>query len=210
MDKLMIFAPVCKEEAKWKLYFFFQMIGLNSLGLDMARSFVYGFICSLLAPAGYSRCRDPSAQPFGLTLMSRMTSSHRKRSENTVTVTFSTGPYQGHHEVISLDGNNEDYEGGDRTPDQIEMLRDRSKNYLGLHVIVGGAVLGISMAILGMLIGFTNIFQPLEDFTFLTYEQLNDYLYPGIGLVYLTSVLLTGIFTCCIGRCFEEEYIYPI
>ena len=185
------------------------MIGLNSLGLDMARSFVYGFICSLLAPAGYSRCRDPSSQPFGLTLMSRMTSSHRKRSENTVTVTFSTGPYQGHHEVISLDGN-EDYEGGDRTPDQIEMLRDRSKNYLGLHVIVGGAVLGISMSILGMLIGFTQMFHPLENYTFLTYEQFNDYLFPGIGMIYMTSVLLTGIFTCCIGRCFEEEYIYPI
>ena len=35
----------------------------------------------------------------------------------------------------------------------IEMLRERSKNYLGLHVIVGGALLGISMAVLGFLIG---------------------------------------------------------
>jgi hypothetical protein len=75
---------------------------------------------------------------------------------------------------------------------------------------VGGAILGISMAVLGLLIGFTNMFHPISNFTFLNYEQLNDYLYPGIGLVYLTSVLLTGIFSCCIGKCFEEEYIYPV
>ena len=105
----------------------------------------------------------------------------------------------------------DDYdEGGDRTPEQIEVLRERSKNYLGLHVILGGAVLGISLAILGLLIGFTDLFEPLINYTFLSYVQLNDYLYPGIGMVYLTCVLLTGIFTCCIGRCFEEEYIYPV
>ncbi len=181
---------------------FFQTVALNSLGLDMARSFVYGFICGLLGPAGYSRCRDPATQPFGLTLMTRMSSKQPKPS---VALT-----YQG-QTVYDYDTDNEDcYEGGDRTPDQIEVLRERSKNYLGLHVIVGGAILGISMAILGLLIGFTHIFEPLESFTFLSYGQLNDYLYPGIGLVYLTSVLLTGIFTCCIGRCFEEEYIYPV
>ena len=182
-------------------------MALNSLGLDMARSFVYGFICSLLGPSGYSRCREPESQPFGLSLMSRMTS--RSSAPNTVTVTFTSGPYQGHHEVISLQGQDE-YQGGDRTPEQVDMLRERSKNYLGLHVIVGGAILGISMAVLGLLIGFTILFDPLSDYTFLTYEQLNDYLYPSIGLVYLTSVLLTGLFSCCIGRCFEEEYIYPV
>jgi hypothetical protein len=193
-----------------------QAVALNSLGLDMARSFVYGCICSLLAPAGYSRCRDPDSQPFGLTLLSRMTSSTKKRRQNgtssqsnTVTVTFQSGPYHGHHEVISL-SDLEDFAGGDRTPDQVDMLRDRSKSFLGLHVILGGAILGISMAILGLLIGFTSLFDPLEDITFLTYTQLNDYLYPGIGLIYLTAVLLTGVFTCCIGRCFEEEYIYPV
>ena len=47
----------------------------------------------------------------------------------------------GHHEVISLEGHDE-YQGGDRTPDQVDMLRERSKSYLGLHVIVGGAILG--------------------------------------------------------------------
>ena len=102
-----------------------------------------------------------------------------------MTVTFTSGPYQGHHEVISLQGQ-EEYQGGDRTPDQVDMLRERSKNFLGLHVIVGGAILGISMAVLGLLIGFTVLFEPLSDYTFLTYGQLNDYLYPGIGLVYLT------------------------
>lgn len=188
-------------------------MALNSLGLDMARSFVYGFICGLLGPSGYSRCRDPSSQPFGLTLMSRMSSQRlRSRHEPSSNVALS---YQG--QVISYEtdnvGQEDDYyddEGGDRTPEQIEVLRERSKNYLGLHVIVGGAILGISMAILGLLIGFTNLFKPIEDYTFLTEIQLNDYLYPGIGLIYLTSVLLTAIFTCCIGRCFEEEYIYPV
>lgn len=189
-----------------------QAIALNSLGLDMARSFVYGFICSLLAPAGYSRCRDPAAQPFGLTL----SWSHFKRKTTTqVQQPVALLTYEGHphnHEVITYETDADDdcYEGGDRTPEQIEMLRERSKNYLGLHVIVGGALLGISMAILGLLIGFGDFFEPLADYTFLTYDQLNDYLYPGIGLIYLTSVLLTGLFTCCIGRCFEEEYIYPV
>ena len=113
------------------------------------------------------------------------------RSQNTVTVTFTSGPYQGHHEVISLQGQ-EEYQGGDRTPDQVDMLRERSKNFLGLHVIVGGAILGISMAVLGLLIGFTVLFEPLSDYTFLTYGQLNDYLYPGIGLVYLTRYGITS------------------
>ena len=29
------------------------------------------------------------------------------------------------------------------------MLRDRSRNYLAMHLILGGAILGISLAILG-------------------------------------------------------------
>ena len=49
---------------------------------------------------------------------------------------------KGHHEVISLEDQDE-YQGGDRTPDQVDMLRERSKSYLGLHVIVGGAILGM-------------------------------------------------------------------
>ena len=176
----------------------------------MARSFVYGFICSILAPAGYSRCRDPASQPFGLTL----SWPNFKRKTVTQQQPVALLNYEGHPqmEVITYDTDvDEDfYEGGDRTPEQIETLRERSKNYLGLHVIVGGALLGISMAVLGLLIGFGDFFEPLADYTFLTYSQLNDYLYPGIGLIYLTSVLLTGLFTCCIGRCFEEEYIYPV
>ena len=64
------------------------------------------------------------------------------------------------------------------------------------------------MAVLGLLIGFTNMFHPLSNFTFLNYEQLNDYLYPGIGLVYLTSVDLTGVFSCCIRKCFDVHAIH--
>ena len=45
-----------------------QVVTLNSLGLDLARSIVYGFL-SLLAPVGYSRCRDPDNQPYGLSLL---------------------------------------------------------------------------------------------------------------------------------------------
>jgi hypothetical protein len=91
------------------------------------------------------------------------------------------------------------------------MLRERSKNFLAMHVILGGAVLGISLAIVGLLLNFTNLFQPLENFVGLfKMDQLNDFVFPLTGIIYLTSVLLTGIFSCCIGRCFEEEYIYPV
>ena len=43
------------------------------------------------------------------------------------------------------------------------MLRERSRNYLCMHVILGGGILGISTAILGLLINFTNIFDPLSS-----------------------------------------------
>ena len=34
-------------------------------------------------------------------------------------------------------------------PFQVDMLRDRSRNYLIMHLILGGAIFGISLAILG-------------------------------------------------------------
>ncbi len=39
-----------------------------SLGLDLPRGVVYG-ACSLLAPVGYGRCRDPDGQPLGISLL---------------------------------------------------------------------------------------------------------------------------------------------
>ena len=162
---------------------FSQIVTLNSLGLDLARSIVYGF-CGLLAPIGYSRCRDPDNQPYGLTLLP----GYMSRCEGS-----NTCPGE-----------------GDRNPEQVEMLRERSKNYLAMHIILGGGILGISVAIIFMLINFTMTFDPLSSWIILNPYQMNEYFFPGLGSAYCTAVLLTGIFTCCIGRCFEEEYIYPV
>ena len=94
---------------------------------------------------------------------------------------------------------------------QVDMLRERSKNFLALHVILGGGILGITLAIVGLLLNFTNMFEPLDNHIELfNMDQLNDFTFPLTGIIYLTAVLLTGIFSCCIGRCFEEEYIYPV
>ncbi len=51
---------------------------------------------------------------------------------------------------------------------------------------------------------------PLLCFFPLFLLQLNDALFPFTATCYLCSAFLTAIFTCCIGRCFEEEYIYPV
>ena len=91
------------------------------------------------------------------------------------------------------------------------MLRERSKNFLAMHVILGGAIPGISLAIVGLVLNFTNLFHPLEAYIGLfRLNQLNDLIFPLTGIIYFSAVLLTGIFSCCIGRCFEEEYIYPV
>ncbi len=45
-----------------------QVVTLCSLGLDLPRGVVYG-ACSLLAPVGYGRCRDPDEQPLGISLL---------------------------------------------------------------------------------------------------------------------------------------------
>ena len=53
------------------------------MGLDTPRSFVYGGICSLLAPSGYGRSREPDSQPFGLSLMPHLISGGNSHSRNT-------------------------------------------------------------------------------------------------------------------------------
>ena len=75
---------------------------LNSLGLDLARSVVYG-VCAILAPVGYNRCRDPDNQPFGLSLLPG----------------YAQGRCVADTGEICLPGE------GDRTPDQVEVLRER-------------------------------------------------------------------------------------
>jgi len=202
-----------------------QISTCKNLGLDTPRSFVYGGICSLLAPSGYGRSREPESQPFGISLMPDLISGGNSHGRN-ATTTFN-GRYAGHHEVISLveDENGDEseccwpcpdddnfVERGDRTPEQVDMLRDRSRNYLIMHLILGGAIFGISLAILGMFLNFTTAFEPLNPHIIALFglPTLNDVVFPLIGLTYMTSVVLTGIFSCCIGRCFEEEYIYPV
>ena len=78
------------------------MVTLNSLGLDLARSVVYGF-CAILAPVGYNRCRDPDNQPFGLSLLPG----------------YAQGRCVADTGEICLPGE------GDRSPDQVEALRER-------------------------------------------------------------------------------------
>ena len=43
------------------------------------------------------------------------------------------------------------------------MLRERTRHYLAMHVILGGGILGISVAILGLLVNFTDVFEPLSE-----------------------------------------------
>ena len=70
------------------------------MGLDAPRSFVYGAICSFLAPSGYGRAREPESQPLGLTLMPHSISGGN-RDSRTATATFN-GRYAGHHEVRNI------------------------------------------------------------------------------------------------------------
>ncbi|QQP54886.1 XK-related protein, partial [Caligus rogercresseyi] len=69
--------------------------------------------------------------------------------------------------------------GGDRTPDQVEMLRERSKQYLAMHLILGGAILGMSIGIIAMLINFTDIFVPLESTIIFNETYMNSSIFRG-------------------------------
>ena len=103
---------------------------------------------------------------------------------------------------------------------QVNALRERTRFYLAMHVIFGGGILGICLTVVGFLLNFTSGFYPPSllcnpqapqsiciNFTL---TQINDYIFPGIAILFLSAVILTRTFSCCIGRCFEEEYIYPI
>ena len=160
---------------------FAQVVTYKSLGLDLPRCLVYGAL-SLLAPVGYGRVRQPEEQPYGLSLLPVYTN----RFEGTC-------PGE-----------------GDRSPEQVDMLRERSKCFLAMHVILGGGIFGIGMAILVLLLNFTTVFEPLSAWIIFNHYTLSETIFPFIALDYLVAVFLTGVFTCCIGRCFEEEYIYPV
>ena len=79
------------------IYFSLQISTFKNLGLDTPRSFVYGAICSFLAPSGYGRSREPDSQPFGLSLMPNLIAGGNNQGRN-ATATFN-GRYAGHHEV---------------------------------------------------------------------------------------------------------------
>lgn len=179
------------------------MLTFRNLGLDILRSLVYGGLCSFLAPNGYTRCRDPESQPFGLSL-----TPYRFYPEERGRRHWGAGLRQdgGGGGLAGCDA----ADGGDRTPEQVEMLRSRSKNYLVVHVILGGAILGICLAILGMFLNFTTLLEPLPVLVCMELGSINDVYFPSIGILYMASIFLTGVFCCCIGRCFEEEYIYPV
>jgi len=70
----------------------------------------------------------------------------------------------GHHKA--------DADGGDRSPEQVDALRERSRHYLAMHLILGGGVLGISCAILGLLINFTTVFEPLSEWIIFNHQQV--------------------------------------
>ncbi len=52
------------------------------------------------------------------------------------------------------------------------MLRERSRHYLAMHVILGGGILGISVAIVGLLVNFTDVFDPLSDWVIFNHAQV--------------------------------------
>ncbi len=52
------------------------------------------------------------------------------------------------------------------------MLRERSRHFLAMHLILGGGILGISVAILGLLINFTDVFDPLSDWVIFDQQQV--------------------------------------
>ena len=153
----------------------------------------------MLAPSGYSRCREPEEQPFGMSLVSRRCKySGYEDDENSETKT-----------TCCKKADEDDYS-GDRTPDQVNALRDRTRFYLAMHVIFGGGILGICLAVVGFLLNFTNFYRHLSLYIAFTLSQINDLVLPTVGILFLIAVILTRTFSCCIGRCFEEEYIYPI
>ena len=55
----------------------------------------------------------------------------------------------------------------ERSPEQADLLRERSKRFLALHLIFGIFVLGISLVFLWLLLNFSQLFTPLAETTVL-------------------------------------------
>lgn len=98
----------------------------------------------------------------------------------------------------------------ERSPEQMDLLRERSKRFLALHLIFGIFVLGISLVLLYVMLNFSQLYTPLTDTTILPRQFINGYVLPGIGAGALASVVGTITYCCTVLCCFEDEYIYPL
>ena len=55
----------------------------------------------------------------------------------------------------------------ERSPEQVDILRERSKRFLALHLIFGIFVLGISLVLVYVMLNFSQLYTPLTDTTIL-------------------------------------------
>jgi len=98
----------------------------------------------------------------------------------------------------------------ERSPEQVDILRERSKRFLALHLIFGIFVLGISLVLVYVMLNFSQLYTPLTDTTILPRQFINGYILPAIGLLALASAVGTVTYCCTVLCCFEDEYIYPL
>jgi hypothetical protein len=98
----------------------------------------------------------------------------------------------------------------ERSPEQVDLLRERSKRFLALHLIFGIFVLGISLVLVYVMLNYSQLYTPLTDTTILPRQFINLYLLPAIAAGSLASTVFTVIYCCTVLCCFEDEYIYPL
>ena len=55
----------------------------------------------------------------------------------------------------------------ERSPEQVDVLRERSKRFLALHLIFGIFVFGISLTLVYLMLNFSKLYTPLEETTIL-------------------------------------------
>merc|ERR1712061_714405 len=89
----------------------------------------------------------------------------------------------------------------ERSPEQADILRERSKRFLALHSIFGIFVLGISLVFLWLLLNFSQLYTPLADTTIMPRLFINTYVLPGIVMLFGFSTIFTGIYCCTILCC---------
>jgi len=98
----------------------------------------------------------------------------------------------------------------ERSPEQVDILRERSKRFLPLHLIFGIFVLGISLVLVYVMLNFSQLYTPLTDTTILPRIFINEYILPAVAVGAMASAVFTVTYCCTVLCCFEEEYIYPL